>query len=118
MVYGDLDGDGSDEAALAVSCSNGGGTAAGALAYVQVIFRAGPRYPVAVGVITARQQPKHVLPTLLTVTFGRGRVQVREAFYGRGDGTCCPSGRARSTWTYRNGKLRFVSSRVTRRPSR
>jgi hypothetical protein len=115
VVYGDLDGDGLDEAALGVFCSNGGGTAAGVLAYAQVVYRAGTSSALAVGVLRPHWQPKRALPTLLTVVLRRGRVIGREAFYGPRDGTCCPSGRARTVWAYRHGTLRFASSRVTRR---
>jgi hypothetical protein len=38
-VFGDLDGDGRDEAALDVDCANGGGTAAGQLAFSEVVFK-------------------------------------------------------------------------------
>jgi hypothetical protein len=115
VVYGDLDGDGLDEAALGVFCSNGGGTADGVLAYAQVVYRAGTSSALAVGVLSPHWQPKHMLPTLLTVVLRRGRVIGREAFYGRRDGTCCPSGRAMTVWVYRHGTLRLASSRVTRR---
>jgi hypothetical protein len=115
VVYGDLDGDGSDEAALGVFCSNGGGTADSVLAYAQVVYHAGTSSALAVGVLTPRWQPKHVLPTLLTVVLRRGRVIGREAFYGPRDGTCCPSGRAKTVWKYEHGTLRLASSRVTRR---
>jgi hypothetical protein len=115
VVYGDLDGDGLDEASLGVSCSNGGGTADSALAYTQVVYHADTSSALAVGVLRPHWQPKHVLPTLLTVVLRRGRVIGREAFYGRRDGTCCPSGRAKTVWMYRHGTLRLASSRVTRR---
>jgi hypothetical protein len=115
VVYGDLNGDGVDEAALGVSCSNGGGTADSALAYAQVVYRAGASSVIAVGVLRPHWQPKHALPTLLTVVLRRGRAIGREAFYGRRDGTCCPSGRATTVWRYRHGTLRLASSRVTRR---
>src|SRR5512133_453299 len=115
VVYGDLDGDGLDEAALGVFCSNGGGTAAGVLAYAQIVYRAGTSSALAAGVLRPHWQPKHALPTLLTVALRRGRVVGREAFYGRRDGTCCPSGRAKTVWMYRHGPLRLASSLVTRR---
>jgi hypothetical protein len=115
VIYGDLDGDGLDEAALGVSCSNGGGTADSALAYAQVVYRAGTSSALAIAVLRPHWQPKHALPTLLTVVLRRGRVIGREAFYGRRDGTCCPSGRATTVWMYRHGTLRLASSLVTRR---
>src|SRR5262249_39278735 len=39
VAYGDLDGDGRDEAALGIVCANGGGTAGGQLAVAQVVFQ-------------------------------------------------------------------------------
>src|SRR4051794_40210745 len=38
VVYGDLDGDGQDEAALSVECDNRGGTADGQLRFTWVVF--------------------------------------------------------------------------------
>jgi hypothetical protein len=38
VVYGDLDGDGRDEAALSVECDNGGETANGQLRFTWVVF--------------------------------------------------------------------------------
>ena len=106
VVYSDLDGDGNDEAALVVGCSNGGGTADGYLAYSQVIFTAGKESPRVVGVVTPQQRKiPHELPTLLTVAIRRGKVIAQEFWYGRNDGTCCPSGRSRTTWKYANGRL-------------
>jgi hypothetical protein len=118
VVYGDLDGDGVDEAAVGVFCSNGGGTADSVLAYARVVYRAGRTSASAIGVLTPHWQPKNQLPTLLTVVLRRGRAIGREAFYGRRDGTCCPSGRAKTVWTYGHGKFELSSSRITRRALR
>jgi hypothetical protein len=116
-VYGDLDGDGQDEAALVVGCSNGGGTADGFLAYAQVVFTAGKKSPRAIAVVTPQQRhAPNVLPTLLRVVIRRSQVIAREAWYGENDGTCCPSGRSTTTWRYTNGRLRAVRTVVERRP--
>jgi hypothetical protein len=66
-------------------------------------------------VLWARHQAPHQLPTLLQAQLGPGRVVGREAFYGPNDGTCCPSGRARTVWTYRHS-FRLATTRVTKRP--
>jgi hypothetical protein len=116
VVYGDLDGDGRDEAALSVACSNGGGTADSVLSYAVVVFHATIRSSVPIGILRPRHRPPHQLPTLLQVQVDPGRVVGREAFYGSNDGTCCPSGRARTVWTYRHGTFRLASSRITKRP--
>jgi hypothetical protein len=116
VVYGDLDGDRRDEAAVSVACSNGGGTADSVWSYAVVVFRAGTRSPESIGILRPRHQARHMLPTLLEVSLRRGRVVGREAFYGSDDGTCCPSGRARTAWTYRDGTFHLGSTRVTKTP--
>jgi hypothetical protein len=118
VVYGDLDGDGRDEAALVVDCSNGGGTADGVLAYAQVIFTAAGKSLRVVDVLTPQQPSRsNRLPTLLTVEIVRGKVVAREAWYGAHDGTCCPSGRTTTIWTYRDGALRAGTPTVERPPT-
>lgn len=119
VVYGNVDGVGQDEAALVVGCSNRGGTAAGYLAYAQVIFTIAGRSLRVIGVVTP-QQPRQAnrLPTLLTVKIRRGKVIAREAWYGPNDGTCCPSGRTTTVWTYAQGALRAGAPKVTQTPSR
>jgi hypothetical protein len=117
IVYGDLDGDGADEAALGVGCSNGGGTADGYLAYAQVVFAAGKKSPQVISIVTPQQRPNpNVLPTLLQVAIRRGKVVAHEAWYGPNDGTCCPSGRSTTTWQYANGTVRPVKTVVRKRP--
>lgn len=119
VVYGNLDGVGQDEAALIVGCSNGGGTAAGYLAYAQVIFTTAGKSLRVIGVVTPQQPRKaNRLPTLLTVKIRRGKVIAREAWYGPNDGTCCPSGRTTTVWTYSHGVLRAGAPTITQRPSR
>ena len=119
VAYGNLDAVGQDEAALVVGCSNGGGTAAGYLAYAQVIFTTAGNSLRVIGVVTP-QQPRNAnrLPTLLTVKIRRGKVLAREAWYGPNDGTCCPSGRTTTVWTYSDGALRAGAPTVAQRPSR
>jgi hypothetical protein len=117
IVYGDLDGDGSDEGALVVGCNNGGRTADGFLAYAQVIFTAGKKSPEVIGIVTPQQSPNpNVLPTLLQVVIGRGKVVAHEAWYGPDDGTCCPSGRSTTTWKFIKGRLKAVKTVVQERP--
>jgi hypothetical protein len=118
-VYGDLDGDGRDEAALNGNCANGGGTASGQLAFFGVVFKAVGRSLRVVGIVTPRQ------PLTLDMThvalgsvrsMGGGEVVVSEYRYGPYDGTCCPSGRAATTWIYSHGRLRQPRSEIRRRP--
>lgn len=120
--YGDLDGDGnSNEAAVGVICSNGGGTGAGQLGSSSVIFSARENVLHVVGVIRPQQpldaEAGHV-PLLGPVEILRGKVLAQEAWYGPHDGTCCPSGRAATIWTYVGGRLRPSRTIVVLRPSR
>ena len=117
VVYGDLDGDGSDEVALIVQCNNGGGTADGQLAFVAVIYTSGTHGPRVVGAVTPQVQGNlgdHV--PLLEVSLRRGEVVSHEFFYGTADGTCCASGRATTIWKYARGKLRVASVKITKKP--
>jgi len=117
VVYGDLDRDGKDEAALVVDCNNGGGTADGVLAYAQIVFTAGEKSPRPIGIITPRQHPPHELPTLLRVSIQPGAVVAHEAWYRPTDGTCCPSGRSTTVWRLRGGRLQEVNIFIVTRAS-
>jgi hypothetical protein len=117
VVFGDLDADGSDEAALSVECSNRSGTADGALAYAIVVFTGGTSAPTPLAIIRPQHQRARMLPTLIQVAIRPRRINGREAFYGPKDGTCCPSGRAVDTWKYVRGRVKLTATRVTREPS-
>jgi hypothetical protein len=118
-IFGDLDGDGRDEAALSVDCANGGGTADGQLGFSVVVFKAvGTSLRVA-GIVRP-QQPLtpsigHV-PIVATVRFERGSVIAPEVWYGPYDGTCCGSGRAQTTWADRAGRLYPLRTKIVRKP--
>lgn len=115
-VFGDLDGNGRDEAALGVDCANGGGTAGGQLAFSEVVFKAVGQSLRVVGILTPRQPltPGAHVPLSHVVSIERGRVVVSEAWYGPNDGDCCASGRARTIWTYAAGKLRPARTTILR----
>jgi hypothetical protein len=114
VVYGDLDGDGHDEALVGVYCSNGGGTADSALAYVRVVYTAADKRPKAMAVIRPRVV-SHGPPALLQVRgFDHGVVKISEAFYGPNDGTCCPHGKAVTTWALRSGQLVPLKTQIIR----
>jgi hypothetical protein len=99
-VFGDLDGDGHDEAALQVVCADGGGTADGQLAFSEVIFKAAGKSLRVLGILRPQKPPLDLNATHVPLSFvaaiKRGKVVVSEAWYGRYDGTCCASGRART----------------------
>jgi len=116
--YGPFERAGYDEALVSLYCNNNGGTASGALRYSIAVFSPGTGEPVSLGLITAQKQPRDVLPTLLSVrSIAPGTITVVEAWYGPRDLTCCPGGRAITTWTYRGGKLVPVATVITTMPS-
>ena len=116
VVYGVLDGHPS--AAVSVNCNNGGGTVDGVLWYAQAIFTAAPTAPRLVGVVFARVHRPDQLATVVRVAFHGSDVVSREYYYGSADGSCCPSGRATTIWTYSHGTLSPVSTVITKRPYR
>lgn len=114
--YGELAGQ--QAAALSVYCSNGGGTADGNFAYAWVIFTMRDGRLAPIGIVTPRVKalPRE-LATVVRVRFDRGSIAAREFWFGPRDGTCCPSGRARTTWSYDRGALRAAPTVVVRRPA-
>ncbi|MEV0154062.1 hypothetical protein AB0H57_10025 [Micromonospora sp. NPDC050686] len=105
-VRGDINGDRAEEAAVMLDCNNGGGTAAGQLAFAYVVFDGSDRGLEVLGVVTPRKQEDGVHPTLFQqVTLRPGRVTVRELWYRSSDATCCPSGTATTVWRLSNGSL-------------
>jgi hypothetical protein len=118
-VFGDLDGDGRDEAALDIGCANAGGTAAGELGSAGVIFKAFRRSLRVVGIVTPRQpllpENPHV-PLSSVKAIERRKVVVSEGWYGPHDGDCCASGRVRTIWSYRRGRLRPTRTTILQPP--
>jgi hypothetical protein len=118
VTYGDLEGSGHDEAALNLWCNNNGGTAGGAFLYSLVVYSGHSGRLQVVGLITPRQQPPDELPTTLgQPKIDVGTVTVPEYWYGARDGTCCPTGRATTTWRYSAGRLEAGQSVVTAKPA-
>jgi hypothetical protein len=105
-VYGDLDGDRKDEAAVVIWCDNGGGTAAGQLAQGLVVFRNRNGQLHTIATVTPRQQPVDVHTSFVaSLRFARGQVVAHERWYRNTDPTCCPSGTATTVWKYTGGHL-------------
>jgi hypothetical protein len=120
VVYGDLNGDGHDEAALQADCANLGGTAGGQLAFAVIVYRPGVTESVAVGVLTPqlRGNPHYHVPLLEARTITRGKVTVSEWIYGARDGDCCASGLARTVWHLHGRRLVAGKTTVLREPRR
>lgn len=106
-VYGDVDGDGGDEALIHLECDNGGGTASGQLAFGYVVVRESGGALGALGSIVPKltpQESSHV--TLLgDVEIKAGQITVEELWYRTSDPTCCPSGVALTTWRWESDRL-------------
>ena len=118
VIYGEL-APGLAAAALQVSCSNTGGTAAGQLEFAVVVYEAGNTGPRPVAVLTARAPTVsgvHV-PILQAASITLGQVTVKQFSYGQKDPDCCPSGQATTVWAYENGGFRPVSTVVEHNPT-
>lgn len=119
--YGDLGGDAHQVAAVDVWCDNGGGTADGQLAETWVIFTGDASGPRVIGALTPQQPPNPDTPHV--PYFGEalqmlpGRIVTDELWYGPADGTCCPSGRATTVWTYSDDSLRATATSIDTQPS-
>lgn len=119
-AYGDLNGDGHDEAGLQVDCANLGGTAGGQLAFAVVVYRPGRHVPVPAAVLTPQirgDRQSHV-PLIYAKAIALRKVVTMEAFYGPRDGDCCASGLARTVWELRGDRLAPAPTVVLRKPKR
>ncbi len=117
VVYGDLDGDGKEEAAIGTWCDNKGGTAAGQLGQEWVIFtrRGEVRSIGSVRPFQPRDDVHISYSTQLLIA--PGRIISLDYFYGDHDSTCCPSGQALSTWRYADGKLTLAEREILSKPN-
>jgi hypothetical protein len=120
VVYGELQSGGQDVAALDVWCTNTGGTAEGQIENSWVIYAVESGTLRVLGALLPQQpssakalhvpyfesDPKGIL-------IQPGRITVHELWYASGDGTCCPSIRATTVWTYADGVLRPTSTTHT-----
>lgn len=100
-VLHDVDGDGSDEAAVLLAESSGG---TGVFTYLAVVACRGDR---AVNVGTARLGDRVMIRSLA----GRnGAILVEMVVAGPGDPLCCPTRKVRSGYRARDGKLLAAST--------
>jgi hypothetical protein len=117
IVYGDVDGDGVDEAAVHVWCTNGGGTSGGQLAQNVVVFQGDAEFREVLGVLPMVHQ------TSLGATYGRveqiggGTVTITEYIHGPDDPQSFPTGTAETVWAYDGNGFVQSSSRITKEPN-
>lgn len=119
--YGSFEGPATSDAVVSLICDNNGGTADGQIKFTLAVYSGRSGSPRLLGLITPQVQPQHEHTTLLSVEpaflkLGRHKIAVKEAFYGPHDGTCCPTGRALTTWTYDGQQLTPAPPRVLRHP--
>jgi pimeloyl-ACP methyl ester carboxylesterase len=117
VAYGDLTGDGRDDAALPVLCANHNSTAAGQTAFGVLIFEGSGGEPQLIATLTGLQPRLGEPPNFIKIEqISHGRITVTETWYGAHDANCCPSGRARDVWRYADGRVSVVSATVTVQP--
>lgn len=113
VTYGDLLEDEDEEAAVAVYCDNGGGTASSVLESGIVLFAERDGRLMAVGTVTARKQFPGQMPTLLSMKeWHKPLIVVSESYYRVSDSTCCPSGKAETDWTWTGQSLSSGATRI------
>lgn len=108
-ILGDLDGDGSEEAAVVLAQSSGG---SGTFNYLAVVDRAGDGNVVNVATVPLgdRVQIRHA-------GIDEGRLVVDGVRAGPKDAACCPGEMVRWTWILSDGGLEEVASEITGRLS-
>lgn len=101
-ALGDLDGDGTDDAAVVVTYSNGSEQQQYLMAYIHQ-DSAGPSYvPMAKVAITGREEEVRGAE-VQAIEGGAIRLELEVA--EPGDPECCPSGRSRATFVVQDGRL-------------
>lgn len=116
VVYGNVAGNASDEAAITVECDNGGGTAAGNLAFAVIVMSGREGRLTALGTLSTQYNPTGVEhPTLIAASaLVPGKVTVEESWFRPSDANCCPSGKAETIWTLQaDGSLSPGPVRIT-----
>lgn len=101
VTYGDMNGDGRDEAIVPL-LQDGPAGIAGIL-----IYQASGRGPALVAAIGGRN---------LNYEFQGDKLQVLEAVWAGWEGSCCPSSVKETLYTLDNGSLRQLSSKLAGRP--
>ena len=98
IAYGDLTGDGNDEAAIVLDCN--AGTRPIVFGWIYTLGASGPAALSAVTFAGTVQATTTSGAQLLDVRIEASRVVSRWAVYANGDAACCPSSQAtfRSRW--------------------
>ncbi|MGX9884489.1 hypothetical protein [Streptomyces sp. NPDC002276] len=113
VLYGDLDGDGRDEAAVYVGCDDDGATQNAQLVAGYVVYGHAGKNLVVIGSITPRQKGGTYSTALVGAEFAPGRIIVHEKWYRPNDPHCCPTGDATTVWTREGDRLIPGAPRIT-----
>lgn len=108
-ILGDLDGDGSEEAAVVLAQSSGG---SGTFDYLAVVGRAGDGEVVNVATVALGDRVQ-----IRQAGIEDGRLVVDGVRAGPEDAACCPGEMVRWTWILSDGRLEEVASEITGRLS-
>lgn len=114
VVYGDLNGAAPSVAALGVMCTNTGRTADGQIKDSWVVYSDVRGSLQVIGMMTPQILGTGHVPLFDDrpggIEIRPGTITVKQRWYGPHDGTCCPSGRATTVWTYANSVLSPTST--------
>jgi hypothetical protein len=98
--YGDLTGDGIDEVVISVFCANHGSTAAGQLIAPAIVFDVSSSEPVDLAIAVAQHPTESHIAYFESFDVNEGTLVGHELWYRDEDGTCCPSGRATTRFSW------------------
>ena len=99
--YGDVLGNGHDVAAVDVWCSNQGGTAAGQIANLYLVFSGESGKLRLIGTLRPGTSLPNAHPSfLLGAQISVGRIIATERWYRPDDSDCCPSGTTVMAWRW------------------
>lgn len=118
VAYGDVDGDGLDEAVVGIWCDNGGGTAGGQLGQSLVVFTGAAERPSVLGILDTTQPSPGRAPYFDSgaTRIAGGSITARELYFG-------PSAYARltaqaeTTWSWNGTALVRGDTRIIETPA-
>lgn len=103
-AFGDLDGDGHDELGVTLVCAPSGGN--GYYLQAVVLRAASSATPGLVGFIEGKYRGNGLYSSQISgLSLAPGKVVVAERYFTADDSHASPSGRARTVWTYEQGRL-------------
>ncbi|WP_435157620.1 hypothetical protein [Amycolatopsis sacchari] len=101
-TYGDLTGDGQEEAGIDVYCVPEGAGGSAVISRGFLIFDGSSGAYRSIGAITAvhPRAPGLAQPFVESIEIEPGRITAHEKFFAESDPSCCPGNDAVTTWTF------------------